>query len=56
LEIRNSFSLCIKKALERSKNWRENIVIDSTILTGKPIIKGLSKDYQRIIKGKLHVV
>ncbi|AKB54458.1 hypothetical protein MSBR2_0941 [Methanosarcina barkeri 227] len=25
----------------RSKNWRENIVIDSAVLTGKPIIKGL---------------
>ncbi len=29
-----------KKALERSMNWREHIVIDPAVLTGKPIIKG----------------
>lgn len=39
LKIHNSFGLCIKKALERSMNWRENIFIDPAVLTGKPIIK-----------------
>ncbi|WP_212556104.1 hypothetical protein [Methanosarcina spelaei] len=28
-----------QKALERSTNWRENIVTDPSVLTGKPIIK-----------------
>lgn len=40
LKTRNSFNLCIKKALERSINWREHIIIDPAVLTGKPIIKG----------------
>lgn len=40
MKIHNWFNLCIKKHQVLSINWREHIVIDPTVLTGKPIIKG----------------